>query len=112
MQDKADRKTLQTLNDSLKLASLDQREAALKKADPKLTADMLTRQSWQQMLADVAAHQTITRQDLINLADQRALAIKQFLVGPAALDQNRVQLQKTGADDLKGRVCKLGVEAG
>ena len=112
LQDKADRKALQKLNDSLKLPSLDQREAALKKADPKLTADVLTRQGWQQMLADVAAHQTITRQDLINLADQRALAIKQFLVGPAALDQSRVQLQKTGADDLKGRVCKLGVEAG
>ena len=110
LDDKANRTVLESLNAALKLPDKGQRKEALNKADPDLHGDALTRQVYEQMLGDVAVKQVISRQDLLDLADQRALAIKQFLVQSAGLAQDRVQLVKTRGEDLKGRVCKLGVE--
>jgi hypothetical protein len=109
LDDKANRSALAGLNDGLKLPDEGKREEALKKADSQLSGDALTRQAYEQMLGDVAARQVISRQDLLDLADRRALAIKQYLVQSAGLDQDRVQLLKTRGEDLKGRVCELGV---
>ena len=111
LDDKANRRALEELNHALKLPDEGQREAALEKADPQLQGDGLTRQAYQQMLAGVAAKQPVTQQDLLDLADRRALAIKQYLVESAGLDNGRVRLQKTRGQDLRGRVCELGVEA-
>jgi len=110
LDDKANRKALEALNDTLQLPSEGQREEALKQADAQLQGDALTLQAYQQMQADVAARQIVSQQDLLNLADRRALAIKQYLVESAGLDHNRVQLLKSRSEDLKGRVCELGVE--
>jgi hypothetical protein len=110
LDDKANRKALEQLNAALQLPDAAQREEALKQADPQLQGDALTLQAYQQMQADVTARQVISQQDLLNLADRRALAIKQYLVETAGLDHNRVQLLKTRDEDLKGRVCELGVE--
>lgn len=112
LQDKANRNALEDINDELQLASERERKDARQKVDPNLEGDALTEAVYTQMLKDVAAKQAITPQDLLNLADQRALVIKQFLVQTAGLDQSRAQLLKTGKDDLKGKVCELGVEAG
>lgn len=110
LDDRANRNALEALNRALDLPGEGRREEALKKAEPTLQGDALTRQAYRQMLAEVAARQTVTQQDLVALADRRALAIKQYLVESAGLDNNRVRLQKTRSQDLKGLVCKLGVE--
>jgi hypothetical protein len=112
LETRANRSALRRMNDALKLPSVDQREAALQKADPKLNGDALTRQVYEQIYADVAGRQVISQQELINLADQRALAIKQYLVETAGLDHSRVHLVTTRSEDLKSRVCELGVEPG
>jgi hypothetical protein len=86
------------------------REQILQKADPKLQGDALSLQVYQQMLADVTDKQQISQPDLLALADQRALAIKQYMVETNKLDHNRVKLEKTREEDLKGLACELGVE--
>ena len=110
LDDKANRKALENINADLQLPDLTRREETLKEADPELDGDALTRQAYRQMLAEVTAKQVIAQQDLLDLADRRALVIKQYLVETAGLDHNRVQLLKTSGDFLKGRVCTLGVE--
>lgn len=110
LQDKANRKVLKNLNNALKLASEGARKDSLRKQDPKLKGEALIQAAYRQMLADVVSKQVISERDLLNLADQRALAIKQFLVEAAGLAHNRVRLLKTRREDLKGKVCKLGVE--
>ncbi len=111
LDDKANRSVLKDLNHALHLPDEGRREEALKKGDPQLQGEALARQAYRQMLADVADKQAVTQQDLLDLADQRALAIKQYLVESAGLDNSHVRLHKTRVQDLKGRVCKLGVEA-
>lgn len=112
LDDKANRNVLEDLNDDLKLPDEDDREDALIAAQPALKGRDLTQQSYQQMLADVAAQQSVTPQDLQALADQRALAIKQYLVESAGLDHSRIQIAKTEKADLKGRTCKLALAPG
>lgn len=108
---KANRKALRDLNDRLKLPGEGKRRETVSAAHPDLKGDALTHRVYQEMLNDVAARQTISQQDRLTLADQRALAIKQFLVATAGLDHSRLLMQKTTAEDLKGRVCDLGVQA-
>lgn len=112
LEDKANRNALEDINDELKLPDEGDREDALQAANAELKGNALTRQVYQQMLQDVAAQQTIGQQDLQSLADQRALAIKQFLVESAKLDHSRIQMAKTRQADLKGRVCELGLAPG
>ena len=87
------------------------REDALVAADPALKDQDLTARVYQQMLQDVATRQEITEQDLLTLADQRALVIKQFLVESAQLDHGRTRMARATAAQLTGRVCELGLIA-
>lgn len=109
LDDEDNRDELDDLNAALQLPDDDDREAALIAADPALKGQNLTAPIYQQMLQDVAARQLISAADLQTLADQRALAIKQFLVESAGLDHERTLLAKTGKADLNGRVCELGL---
>jgi hypothetical protein len=95
LDDKANRGALNDFNGALKLPDEGQRDEALKKVDSQLPADMLTRKVYEQMLADVTAKQIVSQQDLLNLADQRALSIKQFLVESGGLNDSRIQLLKS-----------------
>ena len=109
LDDEDNRDELDDLNAALQLPDEDDREAALIAADPALKGQKLTVQIYQLMLQDVAARQGIGAADLQTLADQRALAIKQFLVESAGLNHERAMLAKTGKADLNGRVCELGL---
>jgi len=111
LDNKANRKVLRDLNARLKLADEGKRKKALAAARPDLKGDALTQQVYRNMLDEVASHQTITQQDRLTLADQRALAIKQFLVGTAGVAHGRIHLQKATVEDLRGRTCHLGVQA-
>lgn len=106
---KANRNALSNLNARLKLPSESKRKDTLAAAHPDLKGDALMSRVYRNMLHDVAARQTITKQDLLALADQRALAIKQFLVETAKLNYSRIRMREAAADDLRGRVCNLGV---
>lgn len=109
LDDDDNRDELDDFNAELQLPDDDDREAALIAADPALKGQNLTAPIYQQMLQDVAARQLISDADLQTLADQRALAIKQFLVESAGLDHERTLLAKTGKADLNGQVCELGL---
>lgn len=111
LDDQGNRKALASLNQALALPNEGRREDALKETDPQLLGDALTRKAYRQMLVDVANKQAVSRHDLLELADRRALAIKQYLVESAGLDNGRVLMHKTRIQDLKSRICKLGVEA-
>ena len=65
---------------------------------------------FQQMWADVATRQSLTPQDLQELAEQRAQAIKQFLVENASFDHERIDLPAIAASGLTGRICTLALE--
>ncbi len=110
--DDANRDELDALNKALKLPNADDRAAAMLLAQPERKGQDLTTSIYQQMLEDVAKQQTVSQQELQALADQRALAIKQFLVETAHLEHGRIQMEKTRKADLKGRVCELGLAPG
>lgn len=112
LDDDDNRDELDDLNAALELPDEDDREEALLTADPTLKGQDLTARIYQQMLEDVAARQTVSEQDLLALADQRALEIKQYLVETAGLDHARVRMVKARKTDLTGRICQLGLVPG
>lgn len=109
LDDPANRSVLEDFNDQLKLPDADDRKGELVKADPTLEGQRLIVQVYRQMLQDVANRQTIDTEELLALADLRALAIKQYLVETAGLDHQRVQMAKAHRANLTGRVCVLGL---
>lgn len=112
LDDEDNRDELDDLNDDLELPDAGDREDALVKADPALEGQDLTAQVYRQMLQDVASRQSAGDAELLALADQRALAIKQYLVDSAGFDHSRIRMAKTRKADLKGRVCELGLIPG
>lgn len=112
LDDEDNRDELDDLNDDLELPDADDREDALVKANPALKGQDLTAQVYRQMLQDVASRQSAGDAELLALADQRALAIKQYLVDSAGFDHSRIRMAKTRKADLKGRVCELGLIPG
>lgn len=111
LDDRRNRDALEALNAAQALPSLRERRNALQAADPALQGEDLTARAYQQMLRDVAERQALAEDDLLALADQRALVIKQFLVESAGLAHERVRVRKTTRADLSGRVSELGLIA-
>lgn len=111
LDERRNRDALEDLNAALELPSVRERRNALLAADPALEGQDLTARIHQQMLQDVARRQPLADEDLLALADQRALIIKQFLVENAGLAHDRVRVKKTVRGDLGGRVSELGLIA-
>ncbi|HVL01789.1 MAG TPA: hypothetical protein VM553_18350, partial [Dongiaceae bacterium] len=110
LEDEDNRDELEDLSDDLDLPDASDREAELRKAQPDLQGDALQQAVFQQMWSDVAARQTLPAQDLLTLAEQRAQAIKQYLVEEASFDHERIDLPPTAAGTLSGRICTLVLE--
>lgn len=110
LEDEDNRDELEDLADDLDLADADDREDALRKSQPELKDAALQQRVFQQMWADVATRQSLTPQDLQELAEQRAQAIKQFLVENASFDHERIDLPAIAASGLTGRICTLALE--
>lgn len=108
---RANRKAIERINDELKLSDDGEREDALQAQNPELKGDALEAAVYQAMYEDVADRQQISTTDLLELADRRALAIKQYLVDVAQLDHARVSVAKTKKADLKGRIVNLEIDA-
>ena len=110
LEDEDNRDELEDLADDLDLADADDREDELRKSQPDLQDAALQQAVFQQMWADVAARQSVAQQELNELAEQRAQAIKQFLVEEASFDHERIDLPVTAAGGLSGRICALALE--
>src|SRR5690606_23616555 len=108
--DADNRDALEELSDELDLPDAGDREDALEKSRPEWEAEALAQQVYQGMLQDVMARQAVSEQDLLSLADRRALAIKQYLVETASLDHSRIDMAKASARDLQSRVCRLALK--
>ncbi|NPU91531.1 MAG: DUF748 domain-containing protein [Gammaproteobacteria bacterium] len=110
LDDEDNRDELEDLADDLDLADADDREDELRKSQPDLQDAALQQAVFQLMWADVAARQSVAQQELKELAEQRAQAIKQFLVEEASFDHERIDLPVTAAGGLSGRICALALE--
>ena len=73
--------------------------------------DELEAEVYQQMYQDVSGKQVISTDDLLALADRRALSIKQYLIDILQFDHERVSVSKTSKSELDGRIIKLEIEA-
>lgn len=108
---RANRKAILKMNDELKLASVSAREKELQANNPELKGDALDAALYQGLYEEVSDKQAINVNDLLALADRRALAVKQFLVDELQLDHQRVAVAKTAKGQLTGRVVNLEIEA-
>ncbi len=100
-------KTLKKLNGTLDLPSFSQREEVLRQQQPAIAADEIEKILADQMYQDLVVQQPLSESQILALADQRALTIKQYLVVQLQLAADRVALNKTTAQDLKGRMINL-----
>jgi uncharacterized protein involved in outer membrane biogenesis len=107
---RGNRKALSKMNDELKLPTESEREVPLQAQKPQLKDDELEAEVYQQMYEDVSGKQVISTDDLLALADHRALSIKQHLVDVLQFDHQRVSVSKTNKSELNGRVIKLKIE--
>ena len=105
------RTVLRKLNNELKLPTESEREAQFRAEKPELKSDQLEAGVYQQMHEDVSGKQVISTDDLLALADRRALSIKQYLVDVLQFDHQRISVSKTKKSKLNGRVIKLELEA-
>jgi hypothetical protein len=60
---------------------------------------------------DILKALTISDDKLISIAEERALAIKQYLVDEVKLSHERVSVIKTSGSDLTGTIISMGIDA-
>ena len=65
---------------------------------------------YKQIYDDILSAWKIEPEELLGLAEERALSIKQYLVEDLALTPERVSIIKAGSADLSGRTIELGVD--
>ncbi len=109
--EKENRDELEKINSALKLKNAFERKEEIKALDPGLTDEMVTQKAYEQMFADVCERQSVSDQDLIALADQRALSIKQYLIEKGQLGQERISLKKATPGAINGLIIRLALEA-
>ncbi len=107
LDDEDNRDELDDLADDLDLPDLGDQEKALKKSRPDLGEAARTLEAARRVLADVMAKQPVGEAELRALAEQRAAAIKQFLVEGAGFDHERIDNARPKQD---ARICKLALE--
>jgi hypothetical protein len=111
LQDKKNRSELKKINKALGLKSESDREDELEKGDPNLEDEALEKKVFEQMFSDVSEKQEIPEEELIALADQRAMSIKQYLVEKSQMDSARISLKKVEPGAFTGLAIKLELEA-
>jgi hypothetical protein len=66
---------------------------------------------YKEIYDDIVNTLAISDDKLISLAEERALAIKQYLVDEVKLSHERVSVIKTSGSDLAGTIISLGIDA-
>ena len=90
------------------------RSAAAGEDQQKMTAQdelEIEQRAYRQVYDDILAALKIKNDELISLADERALSIKRYLVETLKLDDKRVSIINTTEGDLSGRVIRLDLDA-
>lgn len=102
---------LNKINDDFKLPLKDERAEKIKGVNPEIEALELQEMIAKQIFEDILTSLEVKENELLFLADQRALSIKQYLVDELKLGHERVSVIKAGSSDLSGRVIKLSLDA-
>ena len=79
-------------------------------ADEKQNKTLFEETIYKQVYDDIIAAEKIDEEELISLAEARALSIKQYLVDDLKLSHERISVIKATQSDLSGRVIKLGLD--
>ncbi len=66
---------------------------------------------YKEIYDDILNALTISDDKLISLADERALAIKQYLVDEVKFTHERISVIKTSSSDLSGTIISMGIDA-
>ena len=100
---------------SVRMEKLKPAENSAKTENPKGTeakGSGLTEQDiYKQVYDDVLAAEKVDEEDLLSLAEARALSIEQYLVEDLKLSNKRISVIKATQSDLSGRVVKLSLDA-
>ncbi|MBN1850587.1 MAG: DUF748 domain-containing protein [Deltaproteobacteria bacterium] len=105
------RDILDKINIELNLPGTSDRVSRLKAENPNLKGEALEAEVYRRIYDDVRSAQEISMDEILSLADGRALTIKQYLVDILKLDHERVSLIKAQKEELTGRVVSLEIEA-
>ena len=108
---KDNRKVLAQMNDEAGLLVMEKRRSLLNNSTTTLSKERLEALLFNQVYKDLQANQALSSASLLALADARAVAIKQQLVGELEFSEQRVLLNKAADKNLKGRTIELGVTA-
>ncbi|MBN2418500.1 MAG: DUF748 domain-containing protein, partial [Deltaproteobacteria bacterium] len=112
---------LEAINNEMGLIPLSERiEKLSTEADQEHTGDLqdiktqdkseIQQAALKQVYGDILSNLKIDENELISLAEERALHIKQYLVEDLKLSQERVTVIKTTQADLTGRIIALGLD--
>ncbi len=105
------RYVLGKINKELNLPGILERVKKLKTKKPDLKGKALEAEVYRLIYEDVKGAQRIGTNELLLLADSRALSIKQYLVDVLRLDHKRVSVTKAPKGELTGLVTKLEIKA-
>lgn len=108
---KANRKSLNKMAEALNLPDDSDLEDQIEAAQPDLDGDALDEKVYQTLYDSVAGQQSVDNNDLLSLAEQRAISIKQYLVEKLQLDHERVTVHKAASKQLTDTVVNLQLEA-
>ncbi|MAR90398.1 MAG: hypothetical protein CML06_05900 [Pseudomonadales bacterium] len=101
---------LRAINRDQGLADAEARAAELRAARPELDSEAIDQRVQALMVEDLLSRLSVSDEDLLALADRRALAIKQHLVDQLQLDHTRVTMAQARREDLGQTAVKLGLE--
>lgn len=105
------REALASLAEALGLQSVSERSGQLQAEFPQLQGEDLLTEVYAGIYEDLVNAQEIRIDQLLSLADTRALVIKQHLVDILKLDHQRVSVTKPRESALSGRSLTLEIDA-
>ncbi len=105
------RNALEKMNDDNGLLSLNERIEELRLGIPETPDLELQTTAFEKIFEDLLQTQEITEDELLSLAEQRALSIKQHLIDELKLGHERVSVIKAHSIDLTGSVIRLDIDA-
>ncbi len=111
---------LEEINNEMGLPALAERlkkstdkEGTEKVQEPAQGSERQTRDNtvYKEIYDDIVKAIVISDDKLVSLADERALAIKQYLVDEVKFTHERISVIKTGSSDLTGTTINMGIDA-
>ena len=102
-------KVLSSIAKQAQLLSEKDRREAIRQKQPELDSDKVVEIAHADLFQELLTKQEVSKADLVALADQRALTVKQHMVDVLELKHERVAVNKS--KKLQGRIIKLEIDA-